>query len=102
MSDKVGRPIVFFMAAGRVSDYTEARALVNSPPSADWLLADWGYDADLFRESPVDKRIARRIPPRKSRDKPIKYDKRRYKQRNWMEIMFGRLKGCRPIATRHD
>ncbi len=93
---------MFFMTAGQVSDYTEARALVNSLPSADWLLADWGYDTDLFRESLVDRGIARRISPRKSRDKPIKYDKRRYKQQIWMEIMFGRLKGCRRIASGHD
>ena len=72
--DTVRRSIVCFMTAGQVSDYTEARALVNSLPSADWLLADWGYDADLFRESLVDKEIARCIPQRKSGDKPIKYD----------------------------
>ena len=101
VSDKVGRRIVFFMTAGRVSDCTEARALVNSLPSADWLLADWGYDADFFPEFLVDRGIARRISPRNSPDKPIKYDKRGYKRRNRMDIMFGHLKGCRRIATRH-
>lgn len=33
-----GQPIRFFMTAGQVSDYTGARALVNSLPAADWLL----------------------------------------------------------------
>jgi hypothetical protein len=32
----------------------------------------------------------------------VKYDKRRYKWRNRIEIMFGRLKDCRHIATRYD
>jgi len=31
-----------------------------------------------------------------------KYDKRRYKRRNRIEIMFGRLKDWRRVATRYD
>ena len=42
------------------------------------------------------------IPGRKSRTKPVKYDKRRYKSRNRIEIMFGRLKDWRRVATRYD
>ncbi len=38
----------------------------------------------------------------KSRDKPLRYDKRRYKRRNRIEIMFGRLKDWRRVATRYD
>jgi len=45
ITDVKGRPIRFFMTAGQVSDYTGARALVSSLPSADWLLGDRGYDA---------------------------------------------------------
>jgi len=43
-----------------------------------------------------------RVAGRKSRGKPIKHDKRRYKRRNRIEIMFGRLKGWRRVATRYD
>jgi transposase len=32
----------------------------------------------------------------------VKYDKRRYKSRNRIEIMFGRLKDWRRVATRYD
>ena len=85
-----------------VSDYIGARALVVSLPAADWLLGDRGYDADWFREALVVKGITPCIPGRKSRDKPIKYDKRRYKRRNRIEIMFGRLKDWRRVATRYD
>ena len=35
VNEIVGRPIVFFLTAGQVSDYTEARAPVNSLPAAD-------------------------------------------------------------------
>jgi transposase len=82
VTDAAGRPIRFFMTAGQVSDYTGARALVNSLPAADWLLGDRGYDADWFREALIDKEITPCIPGRKSRDKPVKYDKRRYRKRN--------------------
>jgi transposase len=41
------------------------------------------------------------IPGRKSGNKTIKYDKRRYKRHNRIEIMFGRLKDWRRVATRY-
>lgn len=42
------------------------------------------------------------IPGQKSRSLPVKYHKRRYKPRNHIEIMFGRLKDWRRVATRYD
>lgn len=90
------------MTAGEVSDYTGARALVSSLPAAEWLLGDREYDADWFREALADKGITPCIPGRKSREKPVKYDKRRYRKRNRIEIMFGRLKDWRRVATRYD
>ncbi|TNF10781.1 MAG: hypothetical protein EP320_16500 [Rhodobacteraceae bacterium] len=90
------------MTAGQVSDDTGAAVLLRSLPEADWLLADRGHDADWFREALKDKGIRPRIPGRKSRGKPLKYDKRRYKRRNRVEIMFGRLKDLRRVATRYD
>jgi len=41
-------------------------------------------------------------PGRKSRGKTVRYDKRRYRRRNRIEIMLGRLKAWRRIATRYD
>ncbi|MCJ8139958.1 IS5 family transposase [Falsirhodobacter halotolerans] len=102
VTDAEGRPIRLFMTAGQVSDYTGAAALMGSLPEADWLLADRGYDADWFREALQNKGIAPCIPGRKSRGKSVKYDKRRYKRRNRIEIMFGRLKDWRRVATRYD
>jgi transposase len=42
------------------------------------------------------------IPGRKSRITPVKYDKRRYRSRSRIEIMFGRLKERRRVAARYD
>lgn len=100
--DSHGRPLSFFVTAGQVSDYIGARALLSSLPSVDWLLGDRGYDADWFREALQDKGIRPCIPSRKSRSKAVRYDKRRYKRRNRIEIMFGRLKDWRRVATRYD
>jgi transposase len=90
------------MTAGQVSDYTGAAALLGSRPAADWMIADTGYDADWFREALKDTGIWPCIPGRKSRGKAVRYDKRRYKRRSRIEIMFGRLKDWRRIATRYD
>ena len=101
VTDTSGRPIQFFITAGQVSDYTGAAALLSSLPDAEWMLADRGYDADWFREALIDRGITPCIPGRKSRSKTIKYDKRRYKRRNRIERMFGRLKDWRRISTRY-
>ncbi len=53
----------------------------------------WLSDAQIARLKPF-------FP--KSLGKPIKHDKRRYKRRNRIEIMFGRLKDWRWVATRYD
>lgn len=71
-------------------------------PRAQWLLGDRGYDADWFRDALQARGITPCIPGRKSRTEPIRYDKRRYKRRNRIEIMFGRLKDWRRVATRYD
>jgi len=92
VTDANGRPISFFITAGQVSDYTGAAALLDELPKAKWLLADRGYDADWYRDALQAKGITPCIPDRKSRNKTVKYDKRRYKRRNRIEIMFGRLK----------
>ncbi len=42
------------------------------------------------------------IPGRKHRKTTVRYDKHRYQQRNRIEIMFGRLKDWRRIATLYD
>ena len=102
VTDAKGCLLKFFMAAGQVSDYTEAAAFLSSLPNALWMLTDRGYDADWFRDALKDKGIRPRIPGRKPRGKTARYDKRRYRRRNRIEIMFGRLKDWRRIATRYD
>ncbi|MBN2973486.1 IS5 family transposase [Sphingomonas floccifaciens] len=102
VADANGRPLSFFMTAGPVSDYTGAAALLDDMPKAQWLLGDRGYDADWFRDALQAKGIQPCIPGRRSRNEPVRYDKRRYRRRSRIEIMFGRLKDWRRVATRYD
>ena len=102
VTDSMGRPIRLFITAGQVSDYIGARALCGSLPTVDWLLGGRGYYVGWFTEALKDKGIRACIPGRKQRKTTVKYDKRRYKRRNRIEIMFGRLKDWRRIATRYD
>ena len=98
--DSQGRPLNLFVTAGEASDSIGACALCVSMPNVDWLLGDRGYDAEWFRKTLKDKGIRACIPGRKQRKTPVKYDKRRYERRNRIEIMFGRLKDWRRVATR--
>ena len=100
--DSEGRPLNLLVTAGQVSDYIGARALLDSLPDVDWLLGDRGYDGDWFREALKDKGIRACILGRKQRKTAVRYDKRRYKRRNRIEIMFGRLKDWLRVATRYD
>lgn len=60
------------------------------------MMADW------LRDALQAMGIEHCIPGRKSRLKPVNYDKRRYKRRYRIEILFGRLKDWRRVATRYD
>ena len=76
--------------------------MLSGLPKVKWLLGDRGYEADWFREALQDKGVRACIPARKKRKTPVKYDKRRCKRRNRIEIMFGRLKDWRRVAPRYD
>ena len=76
--------------------------LLSSLPDVDWLLGGRGCDADWFKEALEDKGIRACILDRKQRKIAIRYDKRRYKRRNRIEIAFDRLKDWRRVATRCD
>jgi transposase len=102
VTDAKGRPLKFFMAAGQVSDYTGAAALLSSLPAAEWMIVDRGHDADWFREALKDRGIRTCIPGQTSRGKAARYDRRRYRRRNRTAIMLGRLKDWRRVATRYD
>lgn len=90
--DGRGRPLILLLTEGQVSDYRGAATVLPALPDADILIADRGDDSDWFREALCDRGIEPCIPSRKNRKLPVEYDAHRYKQRNLVERMFGRLK----------
>ncbi|GAA5063147.1 IS5 family transposase [Erythrobacter westpacificensis] len=100
--DNQGLPLGFILTGGEASDYTAAEPLMEIPVAAPKaLLADKGYDGDRFRESLLIRGILPIIPARSNRKVPEHPDYRRYRNRNRVERMFGKLKQQRRIATRY-
>ena len=66
------------------------------------LLADKGYDGDRFRERLLIRRVLPIIPARSNRKVPEHPDYHRYRDRNRVGRMFGKLKQQRRIVTRYD
>lgn len=76
--------------------------LADHLPDARFLIADKGYDADHWRAWLKRCRIQPVIPNRSNRKSPHAFDTTRYRNRNVIERMFGRLKDFRRVATRYD
>ena len=98
--DEQGRPRVLLLTEGQVSDYKDAATMLEAMPKAPVLIADRGYDADWFRQALRQRGTKPCIFGRAGRNQPIRHGKALYRQRHKAEIMFGRLKDWRRIATR--
>ncbi len=91
------------LTAGQTSDHIGAKLIYPAlPEGAKTLIGDKGYDSDEFRSALTAKNIQPYIPPRKGRRHPAEFCETLYKQRHKVEIMFGRLKDWRRVATRYD
>jgi transposase len=102
IADANGRPLSFFLTAGQVSDYTGAAGLLDDLPKAQWLLVDRGYDANWSGTRSRPKASSPASPGWKSRNDPVRYDKRRCRRRSRIEIVFGRLKDWHRAAAPYD
>ena len=100
--DERGRPGGLLLTAAQVRDYRGAATMLPALPPASVLIADRGYDADWFRQALRQQGIKPCIPARSGRLAPIHHGKVLYRLRHKIEIMFGRLKDWRRVATRYD
>ncbi len=99
--DTWGRPLRFIVTGGQRHDSTQARALLTGF-TATYVIADKGYDSQALIEYIEGLGATPVIPPRARRRVPRPYDATLYKQRNWIERTFNRLKHWRRLATRYD
>lgn len=102
-TDANGLPIDFKITGGDVHDSQVAEHLITRLDSADYLIADKGYDADSIRKCARSKDIIPIIPMRSNSKRENKeFDKYLYRLRHLVENAFARLKHFRAIATRFD
>ena len=93
-------PCRISITEGPKADCTQAGNLIQGI-SADYLLADRGYDSDEIIQRATDQDIISVIPPRKNRKVLREYDKHLYKLRHLVENAFLHLKQWRGVATRY-
>ena len=99
--DALGNPLRVILSAGQMADIEQAQALI-ADQSAQFIVADKGYDSDAFVEAITAQGGQAVIPPRSNRRNPRGFDRHIYKDRNLIERFFCRIKQFRRIATRYD
>ncbi len=99
--DALGNPVRFILTAGQYPEIRQADALIEGF-STDYVIADKGYDADLFIEVIESGEAIAVIPPKKNRTTARAYDEHLYRERNLVERVFQKLKHYRRIATRYE
>lgn len=98
--DALGMPLGFVLTGGEAHELTVAKELLETEDS-DYLLADRAYDSNDLRDFLAERGIEAVIPGKKNRIIPIEHDRHIYKERNFVERFFNRLKQFRGIATRY-
>lgn len=99
--DALGNPLRIILSAGQIADIEQAAALIKDQ-SAEFIVADKGYDSDAFVTAISAQGSQAVIPPRSNRLHPRTFDRHIYKSRNLVERFFCRIKQFRRIATRYD
>ena len=93
-------PVRVIVTQGTDADCQQAVPLI-AEMTADYLLADRGYDADDIVEQAKRQGMEPVIPSRKNRKEQRDYDRHLYKIRHLVENAFLHLKQWRGIATRY-
>jgi transposase len=100
--DALDNPTGFHLTGGQACDLDGADTLLPDI-SANTILADKGYDADVRVLEPLARAGKTAvIPPKRHRTTQRLYDKHLSRARHLIENFFGKLKQFRPIATRYD
>ena len=99
--DAFGYPLRIRLTGGEKHESQQASQLCASD-DCEYLLADKAYDDGAFRDFLRYRGTIAVIPSKKNRLVQIPHDKHIYKERNFVERFFNRIKQFRRIATRYD
>jgi transposase len=112
-----GLPITVAITPGQQHESTMLESLLDSVSIAGkrgrprkrfaTVAADKGYDMPRVRQAIEQRGSVALIPHKRLRDGSYPsgsegFDKERYKQRNVVDRLIGRLKECRHLAMRYD
>lgn len=102
-ADAHGNPIDFEITGGEVHDAKIANTLIEKVNSAEYFIADKGYDSEDIRDQARAANMTPVIPRKSNSKKPNpEFDTYLYKLRHLVENLFARLKHFRGIATRFE
>jgi transposase len=100
--DRQGRPIQLLITPGQAHDLTGADPLLANLTRRTIIIADKAYDADRPRAHIKAQGAFANIPNMIRRKKRNRWTKALYRERNYVERFFNKLKQFRRIATRYD
>ena len=100
--DALGRPIRLKLTEGQAHDGRSAADMFETLTKGQILLADRAYDSDALRESLTKRGAWGNIRLMPNRVRLPKFCPDLYKERNYVERFFNKLKHFRAIATRYD
>lgn len=89
------------LTGGNVHDVVVGESLFEDVVGC-YAVLDAGYDSDNFRRNLESNNNIPVIPGRSNRKVPIIYDKKIYKLRRFVEIMFGKIKENKRLVARFD
>ena len=95
-------PIRLVLTEGAMADCTQDQPLiVRQWRTAQYLLADKGYDTNAIVAGAMEQGMEPVIPPRSHRKEPRYYDRGLYRLRHLVENAFLNFKQWRGVATRY-
>ncbi len=100
--DALGRPILLKLTAGQAHDGRSAADMFDTLGAGQVLLADRAYDSDALHETLAARGARANIRLMPNRVKSYPFDAELYKERNFAERFFNKLKHFRAVATRYD
>ena len=100
-TDALGNALRFILTGGERNDITQAEQLIENL-SAEYVIADKGYDSEAFVLKVKEHNSEAVIPSRGNHKVQREIDKHLYKERHLIENQIGKLKQFRRVFSRFD
>ena len=100
-TDALGNALRFILTGGERNDITQAESLVKDF-SAEYVIADKGYDSGAFVLHLTERDSEAVIPSRTDHKVQREIDTHLYQERHLIENQIGKLKQFRRVFSRFD